>query len=190
MKRSLPWLSLALVAVAAAAWAMPGHGAWLGWEPGAAPWRLFTSQLAHWDPDHLLWDGLAVLILGAYAESRWSAPTRLALALGLVLVPLTVVAVHPGLAFRGLSGLACTLALVAAIATWREARLQLDLLGMLLGGGLLLGLLAKTAYELLTADAVFASAATWQPVPVAHLAGMVAALCLLIHPRPEPVPAA
>lgn len=189
MKPALPWLSLALVATAVAIGASPGHGAGLDWQPGAETWRLLTSQLTHWDADHLSWDALAVAILGCWSERSWPGPTRLALLAGLLLIPLVVVAVHPGLAFRGLSGLACVLAVTGGMGAWREARQAGDRLAMGVAGSLLVGLAAKILYELVTHDAVFATATIWQPVPLAHLAGaLVGAGVVLAGLRiPRPV---
>ena len=176
MNLKTPWLSLALVATAVAIGALPGQGAGLDWQLGAEGWRLLTCQLTHWDADHLLWDALAVAILGGWSESRWPEVTRKALLIGLVLIPAVVVVAYPGLAFRGLSGLACTLAVTGAMGAWREARSAHDRLAMGVAGALLVGLAAKTLYEILTHDAVFAAATTWQPVPLAHLAGAAAGL--------------
>jgi hypothetical protein len=171
-----PWATLALLAAALATAAVPGLAATLGYEPGVAAWRLFSSQLAHWDGDHLLWDALAVAILGWWAESRWPGRTRLALGLGILAVPLATTAVHPDLAYRGLSGLACTLAAVGALCAWQDARRARDGVAALVAAGLLAGLVLKTAYELATGDAVFATAAGWIPLPVAHLIGIACGL--------------
>lgn len=166
-----PALTGALV-VAAVLACLPGAA--LGWEPGAAPWRLLTSQLAHWDGDHLLWDALTVLILGCWAEGRWPGRTRLGIVIALPLIPLAVVLVHPDMAFRGLSGLACTLATVAAIGTWRDGRRDGDAIASAIALLLICLLLGKTAYETLTGDAVFAAAEGWWPVPLAHAVGALA----------------
>jgi rhomboid family GlyGly-CTERM serine protease len=178
----MPMVVGALVVAAVLAWLMPGAA--LGWEPGATPWRLLTSQLAHWDGDHLLWDALAVLVLGCWAERRWPGRTRLGLAIALPLIPLAVVLVYPDMAFRGLSGLACTLATVAAIGTWQEGRRDGDTVATLVALGLLALLLGKTAYETLTGDTVFAAAVGWSPVPLAHAVGALAGwlACAVCHP--------
>lgn len=166
-----PLLTCALVGLAVLA-CLPGAA--LGWEPGAAPWRLLTSQLAHWDGNHLLWDALAVLIFGYWAEGRWPGRTRMGIVIALPLIPLAVVLVHPDMAFRGLSGLACTLVTVAAIGTWRDGRQDGDMLAANVALALIVILLGKTAYETLTGDTVFAAAEGWWPVPMAHAVGALA----------------
>lgn len=179
-----PVLTGALVVAAVLAWLLPGAA--LGWEPGAAPWRLLTSQLAHWDGNHLLWDALAVLVLGCWAEGRWPGRARLGIAIALPLVPLAVVMVHPDMAFRGLSGIACTLATVAALGTWREGRRDGDPIASTVALLLLALLLGKTAYETLTGDAVFAAAEGWWPVPLAHAVGALAGWLAWTIPDPQP----
>lgn len=182
MSGGRPWLSLGLVAAALAIGAAPGLGAALDWRPGAAPWRLLTCQLTHWDAGQLGWDAFAMVILGAWAESRWPAQARRGLVAGLLLVPAVVAAVHPWLAFRGLSGLACALAAGGALAAWQEARVGRDLLAEGVAGALLGGLLAKIAYELATGATVFVDAAGWRPLPLAHLAGACAGLLAAAQP--------
>ena len=189
MNRGQPWFSAGLAAAAVIAWLLPGQGAALGWEPGATPWRLLTSQLAHWDGNHLGWDALALLILGAWAECGWPASARVAILIALVAVPPIIVLAHPGLAFRGLSGVACALATVAMIRTWRDSLREDDLLAAAIAASLLLGLLAKIAFETLAGRAVFATAALWQPLPLAHALGMGAGLLASVRlPKLFPCP--
>jgi hypothetical protein len=177
-----PLLTCALVGIAVLG-CLPGAA--LGWEPGAAPWRLLTSQLAHWDGDHLLWDALAVLIFGCWAEGRWPGRTRLGIIIALPLIPLAVVLVHPDMAFRGLSGLACTLVTVAAIGTWRDGRRDGDALAAGAAMALIAILLGKTGYETLTGDTVFAAAEGWWPVPLAHAVGTLAGWLACAAPVPN-----
>jgi membrane associated rhomboid family serine protease len=160
---TIPWATLAILAVAAAGMAAPQA---LGYAPDGPWWSLVTCQLAHWDLDHALWDMAAVALLGAAAEVRHPGPTRLAMVLALLLIPPITIALHPNLAFRGLSGVACALAAVLAV---RE-RLP----------WLLALVVAKAIYEWTTGDAVFASAAGWIPLPVAHLAGAACGLLAVL----------
>lgn len=170
--RPLPWLTLALLLAAALAMLVPGLGPALGWEPGAGPWRLLTCQLAHWDADQLGWDLLAVAMLGGWAELRWPGPTRLTIVLGLAVAPVAVACAYPALAFRGLSGIACALATVGSLCALAESRRLGDRPGAWVASGLLIGVIAKTAWEATTGTTVFASAAGWVPVPLAHAAGI------------------
>lgn len=171
-----PWFSLGLVVAAAAAASLPGFGAPLAWQPGADLWRLATCQLTHWDPDHLRWDAMAVGILGCWAETRWPAATRWTLAIGLIAIPIVIAIVHHNLAYRGLSGLACALAAMGAVRAARDARHDGDGPAHVVAITLLAGLLAKTAWEVVTGDALFATADTWIPLPAAHIAGIVIGL--------------
>ncbi len=189
MRLTLPWLTLAILVAAAAGMVLPSLGNLLGWEPGAADWRLATCQLAHWDANHALWDGLAVAILGWWSETRWPGRIRFTLLAALVLIPLAVHQFHGPIPFRGLSGVACALAAAGAVCTWRSARDGLD---RIIAGGLLAGLGLKILYELSTSEALFATAATWQPVPIAHLAGLgigiLIAACPTLATTPQAEP--
>lgn len=167
-----PWFTLGLVAAALATAALPGQGAELAWQPGGGRWRLATCQLAHWDADHLRWDALAVAILGCWCEMRWPAAARVAIAIALPAVPLAIAILHPGLAFRGLSGVACAIAACGAILAIAEARRAHDGPALLVGAALLAGLAAKCAWELATGSTLFAAARGWTPLPTAHLAGL------------------
>ena len=187
---SRPWLTLALVAAALLAWLLPGHGAALGWELGAVPWRLLTSQLSHWDGNHLLWDAAAVLVLGCWAERCWPVTARIAVILAVILIPSLVTLVHPDLAFRGLSGIACALAGVAVISTWRASLRDRDLPAAGVAALMLFGLLAKLTYEAVAGRAVFANAVDWQPLPIAHAIGLLTGwIACLRRPDHPSIPA-
>ncbi len=187
---SRPWLALGLVGFALLAWLLPAQGSALGWEPGAAPWHLLTSQLSHWDGNHLLWDAAAVLVLGCWTERHWPAAARRAMVLALIAIPPLIMLAHPGLAFRGLSGIACALAGVAMISTWRESLRDHDLPAAAVAALLLLGLLAKLAYEAVAGRAVFATAVDWQPLPIAHAIGLLTGwIACLRRPDHPSIPA-
>lgn len=168
-----PWATVGLVVAAVAIAGLPGFGAALAWQPDAGWWRLLTCQLTHWDADHLRWDVLAVAILGCWSETRWPAATRWTLAVGTLAIPLAVILGHPDLAYRGLSGLACALAALGSVQALREARGSGDRAAQAVATGLLAGLLAKTAWEVATGEAVFAAATGWTPLPLAHIAGIL-----------------
>jgi len=168
-----PWFTLAITAVALVVWLIPGAGYALSWQPDALPWRLCTSQLSHWDGNHLLWDSLAVLLLGMWSECCWPRAARLAIVLSLIAIPPIVVVSHTDLAFRGLSGIAFALAAVAAFQTWRTARTDRDATAAAVSIALLLSLVGKMAYEVCVGQAVFASAESWKPVPIAHAVGLL-----------------
>ncbi len=145
--------------------------AWqLDWARGAGgePWRLVTSQLTHWDGEHLFWDVTTFAVLGAVCEIL--APRRYlcCLLMSFTILPAVVYALVPDLtAFRGLSGVDCALfALVAGhCVNSRDSELQL-------AGWLAAGVVtAKVCFELVTGRALFFDSSSIAPVPLAHALG-------------------
>jgi rhomboid family GlyGly-CTERM serine protease len=173
-------LALPLGVAVAAAMAAAAPPAALEYRRGAVlggeVWRLLTGHWVHFSAAHLAWDLLAMLAL---AWACRDAPRRalLALATASVAIPLAVAMLQPELAiYRGLSGLASTLFVLAACRrlvpragsedvgaarSRRVAALALALFG------------AKVAWEAATGAALFVdgAAAGFQPVPLAHLVG-------------------
>ncbi|HEX6862242.1 MAG TPA: rhomboid family intramembrane serine protease [Thermoanaerobaculia bacterium] len=178
MKR-FPWLTVGLVTLCAAA--SLGEEAALQYERSGEAWRLLAGQMVHWTPRMALFDLGMLLGLGAWLELR--GDRRLAavsLALGAVL---TAVAVHlsPDLFFyRGSSGMASALFVLAAIRIadspdpWTRA---LSLAAVAL-------FLAKAAFESLSGQTLFAGPLPdgVRVVPLVHLLGGLAGAA---HPGPN-----
>lgn len=85
-------------------------------------WRLWTGHIVHFSPAHALADTLAVAATGALAETTLG-PRRMAavLLLGAPLLSVGLVACAPALAeYRGASGLAILLAVLAGGLAWRD----------------------------------------------------------------------
>lgn len=140
---------------------------WLELTRGGEPWRWVTGHLVHWSHEHLLWDLLAFVALGIACERRHRAAFHATLAASALLIPLAVWIFAPGiLAYRGLSGIDS--ALFVLLLTLHRSRITL-VLGC--------AFLAKMAFEMATGSTVFAGDLGGAvPVPVAHVAGAVAAL--------------
>jgi rhomboid family GlyGly-CTERM serine protease len=119
-------------------------------------WRLATCHLTHWNVEHLQWDLLMFVVLGAACEMR--SPRRMWLCTGLAAASVSLLVFYrfPGCgAYRGLSGIDTALFVLLGIDLMREARRQRQPALFLAIGGLLLGFLAKTAYEAVTGHAFF-----------------------------------
>ena len=179
----LPWLPLALATGLGGLDALLGPAPhWLLFEPSgswsAEPWRLVTGHLVHADHRHLAWNLGAFLLLGGLAE-RWCGftPWRLS---GLLLasalaIDLWLRAFEPGLGhYAGLSGVLNGLFAALAIALWRQSRSPWAL-------ALLLGDLAKIAVEASLGGSLLATS-SWQPVPGAHFAGLLAGVLWAVWP--------
>lgn len=103
----------------------PALNAWLAYDRqailGNEIWRLWSGHLVHFSVRHALADALVFLLLAALAE-REIGSRRLAvcLALGAPAISLGLLLAAPGLShYRGASGIAVTVAILAGAALWR-----------------------------------------------------------------------
>ena len=180
MLRRLPWLTLLL---AATTLFVACSGPWTAaWEFNRAAlaegqlWRLLTGHFTHFNADHLRWDVLTFLLLGAVVEFR----SRRQLAIGLASAGLTISVgiwwLQPQFAnYRGLSGLDSALFALVACQLIVYAQRHHDRLLLALGLGAGTGFFAKSAYELIAGQPVFApTSPDFSPMPLAHLLGALA----------------
>lgn len=175
-----PWVTVSLSVAAFALHGSPEIAAAIQHERGAVAagelYRIFTCHWTHFSLDHLLWDALAFLALGALAE-RASRPRFLAcLAASALAIPLAVLALEPGIqVYRGLSGLDSALFALAGVTILRDRLASGD---RLLAAGIavaFLGFGAKIAYECLTGSTFFVDSvsSSMVPVPAAHVIGAI-----------------
>ena len=131
-------------------------------------WRVATANLVHFSPSHLLYDLIVVTIAGVLLERRgW--PVAAIVAGSGIAVGIAVLSLEPTLAtYGGLSGIACTLAVIAALDSARSSGLT-----RATGIAFLLLVAVKLWWEWRSGSFVFVSAATAniRPVPLAHVIG-------------------
>jgi len=175
----LPWVAATLVALCAAASLVPATA--LEYDRAQVEagevWRLLTGQMIHWTPRMALFDLGMLLGLGIWLELR--GDRRLltgTLVLGACLTGLAVHALSPGLlAYRGSSGLASALFVLAAVRVADSP----DRWTRILALAAIALFLAKAAYESLAGQALFAGPLPpgVRVVPLVHLLGGVCGLC-------------
>ena len=141
-------------------------------------WRIATGNLVHFSASHLLWDLLVVTIAGARLEARgWPvAATTLASA---VAIGVAVVRYEPSLGqYGGLSGVACTLVVIAAVDS-------LEASGLTRAAALVvLALLAaKLWWEWRSGSFVFVNGSDVVAVPLAHLTGSCVGVAVWLSQR-------
>jgi membrane associated rhomboid family serine protease len=177
MKR-FPWMTLALVVLCSVA-----DGTAFEYERSREVWRLLTGQMVHWTPRMALFDLGMLLGLGAWLEIR--GDRRLAaVALGLGAV-LTAVAVHlsPNLSvYRGSSGMASALFVLAAFRIADSPGDSLDPWTRTLAVAAVALFLAKAAFESLAGQTLFAGELPEgvRVVPLVHLLGGLAGAAHLV----------
>jgi len=143
-------------------------------------WRVVTGNLVHWTSEHLFWDLLMFVVLGALVESRSRRRFIACLLVSAVTIPLAVAFAHPAMqTYRGLSGIDTALFSLLAVELLRERTKSRDWLAVALIALLMCGLAAKLLFELSTGSTVFAEAqGAFTPVPPAHVVGAIVGLGL------------
>jgi rhomboid family GlyGly-CTERM serine protease len=142
-------------------------------------WRLITSHLTHWSSEHLAWDLLVFIAIGAVCETRNRKLTLVTIAISSLAISGAVALGMPKLHYyRGLSGVDSALFALWSGWVFRESSDPGSryLRATVLTFALLF--LVKIAVELTTGAAIFvnSSASGFVPTPLAHLAGAVVGL--------------
>jgi rhomboid family GlyGly-CTERM serine protease len=137
-------------------------------------WRLFAAHWVHSDVGHLMWNLGGLLILGSSLErSAGGRQVVQVLMLGSLMVDLVVWLLLPELSYYcGLSG-ALNALLLPALYSLREQFPKSALLLVAFGS------LLKIVIEQQAGQALFSNTA-WVSVPLAHLAGWIVGLLLVI----------
>ena len=129
------------------------------------PWRLWTCHLVHFGWEHALANTIALLVPVVLVPRKDRG--RL-LVVALLVAPLLSLLLLAGLGreqYRGASGLACVL--WAWVALWSLSTKNATPVGLLMLGGLLLKLVAETAFS----SCFLLHPEGWQAMPAAHLWG-------------------
>jgi rhomboid family GlyGly-CTERM serine protease len=142
-------------------------------------WRLATCHVTHWNAEHLQWDLLMFVVLGAICE--WRDPQRMRWCVGLAagVVTAVVLSCFPEItAYRGLSGVDTALFTLLAIELVRDARQDGNRMLAFAAGSLLVGFAVKTLYEATTGQTFFVDehAAGFVPLVWDHVAAGVVGL--------------
>jgi rhomboid family GlyGly-CTERM serine protease len=144
-------------------------------------WRVWTGHVTHFNLGHLAWNVVPLLIFGCWAERVAPSRTRVFYAIAPLLISGTLL-LDPRLdEYRGLSGVVMGLVALAALGQLRDDR------GPRWVWAATLALLAgKLAWEFSHEAAVFASFRADENtriVPLAHAAGVAAAVAIHFWPR-------
>ena len=138
---------------------------------GSSAWQWLSCHFTHWNFDHLVWDLVVLVILGAYCEKRSRGRFLGTLALSAWVVPLVFVSCEPDLQFyRGLSGVGSAVFALTLVEIF-----ALGITGRYVALVAALGFLGKVIVEIVSGEAVFVSAADagFTVLPSAHLSGFL-----------------
>ncbi len=127
-------------------------------------WRLVTAHFSHSDSAHLLWNTVALVMIGSLLEIRIGKSILGVYAIGIVSVNIYLFLETRLSAYCGLSGVLNTvlLALLSTLMLDRKTRWIAILTAI--------AALAKILVEINLGEALFTHTA-WASVPVAHLVG-------------------
>jgi rhomboid family GlyGly-CTERM serine protease len=137
-------------------------------------WRFFTAHLTHFGEDHLRWDLLAFVVLGAIAERISRSAFLMTAGVSAAVITAGVWLAQPQFTtYRGLSGIDSALFGFVVADLFATGFRERHGFSMVVGGLALAGFAAKCTYELTTGNTVFVEAGgAFAPVPLAHLLGM------------------
>lgn len=176
-------LSLTITILTAAVALLPEAAALLQFDRSAIAtgefWRIVTGHCVHWNADHLFWDLTMFSLLGAICERRNQPRFAVVLLLATLAIPCSIGVLQPRFeTYRGLSGLDSALFTLLA-ASLLEDKVREKHWPWVIGISLLLfGFAAKILFETISGTTVFvdSAAASFEPVPLAHIIGALAGL--------------
>jgi rhomboid family GlyGly-CTERM serine protease len=135
-------------------------------------WRLITGHFMHADTQHLFWNCLGLLVLGALIERHSRPILWAALCAGIASVSILLLTPFSQLDYYcGLSGVLNTLLLLALWLEWRRTR---SWLVILIG----CGSIAKMIIEL-TSGSSIVTHISWPPYAWSHIAGLAGGLIVI-----------
>jgi rhomboid family GlyGly-CTERM serine protease len=183
MNTRFPYLTLVVAGFAMALHCIPGATDALEFNRLAIVrgegWRFFTAHCTHFETNHLIWDLGVWLVLGTVCEAHSRRLVASALVLASVAITAAVWWWQPRFeVYRGLSGLDCALFGLFAGSLLRGPDRAAKIVGAL---GLLV-VLVKCGFELATGTTLFTTGASYAPVPLAHLVGVVAGTVVALSP--------
>src|SRR5262245_3930972 len=163
IERAIDWLSrwfdvpvtMGISLVVAVAALVPAAATWLEFDRTAVTsgewWRVATGHFVHWNAEHLTWDLLVFVVVGAIYEKRSRVRFAITLSLATLLISAAAWWLLPQVeSYRGLSGLDTAIFALLAVSAFRESweRRQWHVVALI--GALMVGLAAKIGFETMT----------------------------------------
>ncbi len=150
---------------------------------GGQWWRLLSGHLTHYDGQHLFWDLLMFVVLGAICERQNRKRFGVFLVIMATVVSLTVMFTSAGISeYRGLSGIDTGLFAWLTIGQLRTSLAGRDryfAAFWAMSGFLLMG---KLGFEMMTGDVLFVQTDGFKPMLESHLAGAVVGALIALAP--------
>lgn len=136
-------------------------------------WRLATGHFTHWNTEHLVWDVIPFVGLGAVCEKFNRKGFAATLFAACLLISYAVWAFLPEMTtYRGISGIDSALFLYAATWIFIENIRIRQWKSVTIATLASIAFISKITYETITKSTVFVqSTQLFSPVPIAHLIG-------------------
>ncbi|MGH7411347.1 MAG: rhombosortase, partial [Candidatus Methylomirabilis sp.] len=160
--------------------ALPGAATRLQYDRAAIAagelWRILSGHWTHVSADHLFWNVLAFVVLGAIGERSSRVRFYTCLVGSAVVIPVALWTALPQLrTYRGLSGIDSALFALLAVTLMKDvihARRWTWVTGL---SAVFLAFIGKVGFEMATGRTIFvdSTAAHMLPVPLAHCIGAV-----------------
>lgn len=186
MKRR-PYLTLLLVALALVIH-LTGMDAMLQWSrpmPGESiSWLMyfvttFTSHFTHWNTQHLLWNVLAIAVLGTMIEQHTRRGLLACVLVSAIAIIGALQLTSPDmLSYRGLSGIASGLFVMTAVLLIAKASSRA---ATIMPSVALTAFVCKAIYECATGKLLFVSPEGFLPCPLSHVMGGAAGVIIAVY---------
>jgi len=180
---TFPHRSLILAAAALAVAARPTWFDWMCYRKSAIQagqvWRILTGHLVHASRDHLLWDVLALFLIGFLFENHLGRHFAWVTGFSMLVVSGGLLALQPSLeAYCGLSGVLTAQWVCGAMLAAHEERVSGRVVLSRFYWACLILDGAKLCYEAFLGYPLFVDIhrLNGHPVPIAHLCGALAGL--------------
>jgi len=143
-------------------------------------WRIISCHWTHWSWEHLIWDVVVFVALGAVCERFNRRNFFLCIIFTSLLIPIGVWLLLPEMHYyRGLSGFDAALFIMAAFVMVDDKTLGKSRNSVLIKIAAITCLLAKISYEAIFQQAIFVQSGNdFIPVPLAHLVGGIVGVVL------------
>ncbi len=142
--------------------------------------RCISSSFVHWDNDHLLWNMIAMLLIGIVLVDFSEKMFWHGVVLSPFVIGLTVHLFCPGTtAYCGFSGVGFTLLTLVCGSFIQSDRTSLKIYGWIT----IIASIFKVLWELATGTPFFAEGSTFYVLPAAHMAGVVVGVGILCFHR-------
>jgi rhomboid family GlyGly-CTERM serine protease len=192
----VPWVTLLIALTASAAMVFPGAGRALQYDrdllTSGQLWRIATCHLVHFNGEHFGWCLLATIILGGACEMLGRRLFLVATVSSILLIPIAMFEREPHVhTYRGLSGIASTFFVLLLFEVLRRRLRERAWVPLAAAGALGVAFVAKILLEMRFGVTIFVSNAsrTFDPVPAAHLCGVLVAVLALgwsvVRPSPR-----